>query len=196
MGPARSRAPHATVSPVPVERGLGDVRGGVCPTPPVLTLEDRDPGFRAGHPNCFPMASEQEGKQPCGCAGLNFVPPERCGLVLTPESTRTRTTSSGSRVFAAELDEVGLGWVCPPSNGRCPYKERKGHTAAREGAAGRGQSDAATSPAGPGRGRRAPPPAPAGGPAGTLTADLQPAALGQSKLLLLQATQLVGLLGN
>lgn len=60
----------------PLSVASGTSWGGVCPTPSVLTPEDGDPGFRAGHPNCFPMASEQEGKQPCGCAGLNFVPRE------------------------------------------------------------------------------------------------------------------------
>lgn len=85
----------------------------------------------------------------------------------------------------------------PSLQRRRPYKERKRHSA-REEAAGRGQSDAATSPAGQGlaeAGRRLPR-ARAGGPASTLTSDLQPAALGESKLLLQQATQLAGLVGS
>lgn len=85
----------------------------------------------------------------------------------------------------------------PSLQRRRPYKERKGQSA-REEAAGRGQSDAATSPAGQGlaeAGRRLPR-ARAGGPASTLTSDLQPAALGESKLLLQQAMQLAGLVGS
>lgn len=49
----------------PAERGRGDVGGGLPlgPALPVLTPEDRDASFRAGCPDGFLMASEQEGKQ-------------------------------------------------------------------------------------------------------------------------------------